>query len=855
MIETHNNESTLQQQRIARMIHPFGAGGDPSRLGGKGSSLDRLVRESFPVPEGFVLLPEALDLVLQENGRTRESIGPFDETLTIPDRLLDPVMNTIAALRTDRVAVRSSAVGEDGDRHSFAGQYESTLGVPASDPQAVARALRRTWGSLFSDHAISYRETIARQSGPPAMAVVVQSMVDADFSGVLFTVDPLGRREGVMILNLVRGLGDRLVSGEVTPEEIALRRSGEIGPIDESVLLGPSRLERLRDLARRIESSSGGPQDIEFAVVGEEIMVLQARPVTVQGVRIPQRDRLDGVEPVPVEVIPPESGYWELASKDFTRPVTPVTVDLYFPSISSAIARFFEEFGILLDGMEMRVIGGHPYSRMIPPGGKDGAPPPPFLMKLLFHLVPSLRTKHRAARSATENRLDRHYVERWQREWRPALEEWLRRFQQNDLRDLEDRELVDCLGEARQQMTMAIDAHFLVLPAHFLANLDLYSFIDRHLGWTKEQIGRLISGASTETAAGPHALGRLARRAGQLLGRRPEKREDVELLLDDDEEFARAFDAYVDRFCLILRSFDLDTPVEAEDRSIVCDGIIATAAAGYDPDRVVADIAQRRTEAIEKARQELSAREGGLIEEFDTILSALETGLPIRDDTGLMFLRTFGALRLILIDVGRRLVERDVIDDPEDFAYLTIEELLQGLDERRDRRELVRRRMGQRKWAVLNPGPPSWGEDPGPPPPLEILPKGMQRLMKGLFWQIDNDLAPAIPEDEEGGINGIGAAAGVVTGTVRVLREMSEATDLKRGEILVCPVTTPAWGSLFPLVDGIITDAGGVLSHPAIIAREFGIPAVVGTGTATSRLKTGDLVRLDGATGRVDILS
>ena len=126
-------------------------------------------------------------------------------------------------------------------------------------------------------------------------------------------------------------------------------------------------------------------------------------------------------------------------------------------------------------------------------------------------------------------------------------------------------------------------------------------------------------------------------------------------------------------------------------------------------------------------------------------------------------------------------------------------------------------------------------------------------MMRGIMWVLEQDMAPATSQDDEGGINGIPASAGIATGRVRIIRDVRDGADLTRNDILVCPVTNPAWVGLFPLIGGIITDAGGILSHPAIIAREFGVPAVVGTGSATSRLRDGDLVRIDGSTGRVEI--
>lgn len=838
---------------IDRFISGIGDGAASERVGGKGGGLDRLIRAGFPVPAGFVLDSNLLDVVLRSNGRSPENPGEFDQSLNIPAYIIDRLMTEIEELGCSHVAVRSSAIGEDGDLHSYAGQYHTTLDVPADDRDAVASALRATWGSLYSAHALAY-EASRTEEGNRSIAVVVQKMVAADLSGVLFTVDPVGGSTN-LILNVVRGSGEKLVSGEVTPEEITVPRTGALSETSEDTLLNQTLRSRLRELALAVEELEGSAQDIEFSIEKGEVFLLQARPVTAVGSSAEgSRDPLEGISPVPLEAVPPESGFWESAAKDFTQPVSPITVDLYFSTMSEAIGAFFREFGVLLDGMEMKVIGGHPYTRMVPPGGKDGAPPPPFLMKILFRLVPSLRSKVRTAVRAIEEGRDQHYVDLWHSTWRPELDRWIENFLDHDLSEMPERELLEVLEDARGRMTTGMRAHFLVLPAHFLALSDLYFFLEEHLDWSKEKIARLTCGVSTETSAGTHALGRLARLATDYLGSAPVEADQVRRLREENSKFSAEVERYRRGWGLMIQSFDLDAPIEAEDPGLIDERIVFYASVGYDPDQVEWTMKRRREEAAEEARESLRKIAEGLDTRFDLLLKKIDIGLPVRDDTGLKTMRLFGAIRLLLLEIGGRLQSTESLESPDDVVYLKLDELRDALLRGGDLRPTVLLRKGERKWAMLNPGPPSWGKNPGDPPPVEVLPKGMQRIMKGLFWQIENDLAPSIPVDQEGGINGIGASVGVVTGRVRVIRDVREFEDLRQGEILVCPMTTPAWGSVFPLIGGIVADAGGVLSHPAIIAREFGVPAVVGAGSATTRLKTGDLVRLDGSTGRVEVL-
>ena len=837
------------------MIHSLGTAQSRAVTGGKGSGLSQLIEHGLPVPGGCVIAAEALPAALAESGKSLEDPGDLSQ-LSVPAPLLDALMKEIEKMGVDEVAVRSSAIDEDGAAHSFAGQYESVLSVPASDPAAVAEAVRHVWSSLFSAHAVAYRRAKSeKNTTPPSIAVVVQKMVDADLSGVLFTVDPVGQGREVMVVNVVRGLGDKLVSGEVTPEEYRIERhSGGTTEERGGSLLSHDMVTSLRDLALRIEEITGAPQDIEFAIRDGEVSILQARPITSLAPQNNGSDRLEDVEPVPVERVVPEEGFWELSSKDFQRPVTPLTTDIYFPAITGAIASFFQEFGIMLDGMDLRNIGGHPYVRMVPPGGKEGAPPPPFLMKILFRVVPFLRAKRKAARRATEENLVQKYVDRWYATDRPDLLNRLATFRSRDLTALTEEELLTLLEETSGWLCDGLDAHFLTLPAHFLAVSDLYTFAEKHFGWSKEKIGQMVSGISDETSAGTQILGHMAQLARRASGSEPVDRARLESLRRTDERFQDLHDEYFKKCGLILRTFDFDSPVDEENRDSLFDQVLAYIASGYDPD-AVAERLDRERQAVREEAQE-RARELGeeRVSELQQIFDLLETGMPIRDDTGMIALQAMGAIRLIAIELGRRLAERSLIARPQHVVYLSREEIVEGIRNKREWSETVALRRGQRKWAEMNPGPHSYGKDPGGPPPVGILPKEMHRIMGGLIWIIQNDLNPTIPTDDEGGINGIPASAGLVTGPVRVVRDPSSFGEVEPGEILVCPVTTPAWAGIFPVIGGIISDAGGILSHPAIIAREFGIPAIVGTGSATTTLNNGDIVRMNGTTGRVEIV-
>ena len=273
--------------------------------GGKGASLSRLAAAGLPVPPGFVIVAGAFqefldscgalgviqrltkDLDVEDSGAVDRAAGAIQE-LIIAAPLPSPLMHHISAAYTrlvnnTLVAVRSSAVSEDGAAASFAGQQETYLNVRGLD--AVLRHVQECWASFFSPRALFYR---ARKGvlSDTRMAVVVQEMVVADKSGVMFTVDPIRNRYECLVIEGAAGLGDAIVSGEITPDHyVVLREDGSIVeqyiPEDDgSPVLTTNELQQLRVLGLRLEQFFGSPQDVEWCIRAENVLLLQSRPIT-----------------------------------------------------------------------------------------------------------------------------------------------------------------------------------------------------------------------------------------------------------------------------------------------------------------------------------------------------------------------------------------------------------------------------------------------------------------------------------------------------------------------------------------------------------------------------------------------
>jgi rifampicin phosphotransferase len=213
-----------------------------------------------------------------------------------------------------------------------------------------------------------------------------------------------------------------------------------------------------------------------------------------------------------------------------------------------------------------------------------------------------------------------------------------------------------------------------------------------------------------------------------------------------------------------------------------------------------------------------------------------------------------GLLHRAALELGRRLASRGQITAIQDIFFLLPYEACVQLADSRSAHDVVDRRKGERAWALAHPGPASYGRDPGPPPPLRGLPREARLANAAFLWYADRVFAmEAQGGSEESILTGIGASPGRYTGTVRVIRSEAEFDRLRNGDVLVCPVTSPVWSVLFPSVGALVTDSGGVLSHPAIIAREFRVPAVVATHAGTTQLHDGQVVTVDGTIGTVEV--
>lgn len=780
-----------------------------SEVGQKAHTLGRLSRMGFNVPDAMVI-PAGTDASQQ-------------------------ILEGIAGALEGPLAVRSSGIAEDEAGRSFAGQYETVLWVEGID--GLMDATRRVAASGGSERVRSY----AGDSDTTGVAVLIQQMVPADAAGVAFTADPVSGDRGVTVVSSVRGVGEKLASGEADPDEWEVRGSEVSVRRTPEDSLTEDQVRQVARLAEQIADELGGPQDIEWAIADGELWLLQSRPIT----GLPE---VAAIEP-DIEI--PEDGFWMRDGGHYPSPISPMAASFYLPALEEQSSKAFRECGLLLERIDQRVIGWRVYGRVVPPGGKDGPAPPWWLMGILARVVPPIRRQVKRATDAFESGRMETVIDRWWDEWRPEFRRRIDELSAVDLPGLDDDGLIEHLDRTLELVEYGQQVHFELFPPYMTAVAESVRYCEERLGWSKAKATELVAGLSdmsSEPARRLAELGRLARsrpETAELLDR-----DDVSLdqLREADGQFAQALDSYLADFGVRATAYDVIAPTLGEQQHLLLAAVRSEA--GYDPDEVRDRHGKTRARAMQEA-QAAFAGDDEATAEFRDLMRRLERAYPVREDN-IFFTDNapLGLVRLAALEIGRRLTERGLLDDPEHVVFLTIDEAKDSFTEGRDLRERVARRRGERVWVETHPAPDSYGEDPGPPPDMRAMPEPVRRMMGSMMFFIENDLVA--PQGD--GLSGTPASSGSYTGPVRVVRSESEFGKVKPGDVLVCPITTPAWSVLFGQIGALVTDTGGLLSHSAIVAREHGIPAVVATGSATSELRDGQTVTVDGSSGHIEIV-
>ena len=798
-----------------------------ARVGNKAATLATLRRAGFEVPPGVVVPTDAF------RGASDDLPAAVRETLlSVPD-----------LLGAGPWAVRSSSTAEDDDEASFAGQFESFLNV---ETDGLAEAVLRCWQSTLSNRVKTY----AGERGPGSMAVLIQPMIPAEAAGVAFTADPVSGKHHTVI-EAVAGLGERLVSGAANPERWIVASSGVIDPPAEKTVLTTEQARAIGDLADRVEKHQGSPQDIEWAIADGLLWLLQARPITTFG------PAGTGQIPIPIEAPP---GYWE--RDDFHEPVplSPFGRVLLLEQIIKNFPAACAEFGIMLERIEPAFIGGWIYSRVVPvgapsPGRGRPHPPPPWLLRTLLRLHPAIRRRAHAALKAIASDLPASVIRRWAEEWRPLFEEETARALSLDLGALSDLDLVAELD--RRVWMIGHPAHVMAATAYWILVYQLAETCRVLLGWDTAKTLTLVEGLSTKSTQPARELADLARVARD----RPAV---LELLaeIDDttpgrlaeaDPDFAQAFSSYLEANGHRILTYDVMTPTLAETPHLLLRLVADQLEISFSPDQAAEEARRTRNQTADEARRILSSHPEADREHFERVLARAREAYPVFEDRvwWTTFVQT-ALLRYVAIEIAGRLSDRGQLAAAEEVFFLETADARSALLDGTDRRETTRLAKGRRAWAMAHPGPHSYGQPPQGEPPFNLLPDPARLVNNAMMWGLAQFFGERrLPTSDDSIVSGTAASSGRYTGKVRVIMGEHEFTKIQPGDVVVCPVTSPAWSVVFPSMGALVTDMGGILSHPAIIAREHRIPAVVGTGNATVMLNDNQHVVVDGDRGTV----
>jgi pyruvate,water dikinase len=776
--------------------------------GGKAAHLGRLVRLGLPVPPGFVVTTEAYRAFLTAAGLNRDDPDP--ETLRrrivetpMPFAISAPIRSAYEQLATAAVAVRSSGTAEDLAGASFAGQHASFLNV--SEPEALLTAVQGCWASMWSPRAVDYRRQHGWDAPDLAIAVIVQAMVPAQWAGVLFTADPVSGQRDRVIVEAAPGLGEALVSGERSGMHLV------VGKATGHVLVGTSPLpqEVLRELVRlgiQIETAFDAPQDIEWAHANGHVSILQARPMTAlpgatqrqapprRYSRFQRAGAPNAIEHMPV---PPFPFDYSL----FFRPTMERGLQA-LRSLGFATSAIEEVYVPIADGVV----------QMVPPAIRPTA--------RVLMLPPKLI---RALRARPED---------WLAECRRTLVATARQIDAEDLSALSDAELRERIGWLRDLQIDLLVRRFVYFPQGVLASQGLSLLLRRIFGGGSGRVeAALLADIPCTTTASNRELLRLTKeiRAEATLYQvfRDEPAERIAERLHRSAA-GRDLADHVDAFLRWYGSRELTMPSAAlpawRDEPSVVYGLLKALVAGEltaDPEETDgSERAELARHAVETALScgWIGLRRRFLLPPFRRLLAASRSFVAFREDSHFYLMLPFTVVRRLALEQGGRLTQRGLLEQPDDVFYLQIEEL-----QRLGPPDAVGQTVRDRKAA--------------------------RQSVAGRYTSVPADLLAQA--NHYGEMRGVAASPGQASGPVRIVRSEHDFGTLEKGEVLVAPYTNPAWTPLFVLASAVVVDAGGTASHAAIVAREYGIPAVMGTVDATSQLRTGQHVLVDGTAGRV----
>jgi pyruvate,water dikinase len=807
-------------------------------VGGKGAQLGLAMRAGLPVPGGFCVTTDAYR-------------GGMDAVLEAE------IITAYAAMGSPPVAVRSSATAEDLPDASFAGQQDTFLNIQGCT--AVVAAVKDCWKSLFTERAVAYRRDRNIPDDGVAMAVVVQRMVAADAAGVLFTVNPVSGAIDELVIEAALGLGDKVVSAQVTPDRYRIKRRAPYEIIeregDETAAVLAPALAELAGVGLSCERLLGRAADIEWAVAGGRVYLLQARAVTAAGSRLPvvrfgSRYNAEFAknhlvfwgnynlrDTMPFPHTPFSWSFWNylvmpsaVKAAGFIEEVSefdrmPAIADLvdgraYFNmNFWSALTRpnRFPKLAIRMGGILDAELPS--VMQSIIASGDLVPMKPPFGILRVVRAMLRIASKSNPRKAWDELEFSRKEVDE---------------FSKTDVRLLSEEQLVALARYfATENIPRTIFPLLASAPSLVAATV---------LSWCLERWGlaalfpRLISGlGSNPTVETALAMWDLTEYADEgvreIFARKQITRVPEELAKSaPGRRFLEAMTQFLkENGHRAVREFDFSCPRWRDDPTFVYESVRnylshppgkATPRHHYEhqlKDHAAAKVELQKAVRYRPLRRLLAWK----------LVRVIEQRMPLRE--AFKFYTLYGTAHAwdLLLEVARRQVARGALDCTDDYFFRSIpevEKLAVGeLDKTWVREQVALRRRELAANMRIDP-------------PLIVRSDGKPMMKSVATGEL---------------LKGSGASPGIVRGPARILFDPADGALLHHGEILVAKFTDPAWTPLFLTAAGLIMEVGGIVSHGAIVSREYGLPAVVGVKDATRILRQGEIIELNGSTGEI----
>jgi rifampicin phosphotransferase len=845
-------------------------------VGGKGAHLGELSRiEGIRVPAGFCVTTDAfrqimttvpcvddqLDRLSRLDPDDRQAIGTLSaeirqtlEGIAIPDDLAAAIIRSVTRLGGQAAyAVRSSATAEDLPTASFAGQQDTYLNVVGS--AAILDHVSRCWASLFTERAVTYRLRNGFDQRKVHMAVVVQQMIFPQAAGILFTADPVTSNRKVVSIEASFGLGEALVAGLVNPDVYKVR-DGEVvartvatkqlavhalpaggtqtlaiePERQEQPVLTDAQIVRLAQLGRRIEAHFGHPQDIEWCLVDDGFQIVQSRPITTlfpipessdQGDHVyvsvgHQQMMTDAMKPLGLSM-------WQLTA---ARPMSvaggrlfvDVTQLLGSPRSRAALLKALRTSDPLIGDALQAVLERGDFIPVLPDDAHGDMPAggEPATIETDPAIVAGLIERSQASLAALKRDIATKS--------RSALLDFI-------VADLQELKRVIFNSQSLQVIVAAMQAAF-QLNGRLEAWLGEKNAVDTLTQSVPRNVTAEMGLALLDVADVIRPLPDVVAFLQQV--------EDESFLdelpaLADGREARDAIQAYLDKYGMrCVGEIDITRPRWSERPTTLVPMILANIK-NFEPGAGKRRFEQGRQRAWEK-EQELLARLRSLpdgeqkAEEAKRMIDRIRTFAGYREYPKYHMISRYFVYKQALLNDAERLVQAHVLREREDIFYLTFFELHDVARTNQVDDQLIRQRKDAfRSYQALTP-------------PRVLTSDG--EVIAGTYRRVD------VPADA---LTGLPVSAGTVEGRARVILDMAQA-DLEAGDILVTAYTDPSWTPAFVAIKGLVTEVGGLMTHGAVIAREYGLPAVVGVEHATRLIRDGQRIRVHGTDGYVEIL-